>query len=173
VVGSPTVILKLGGLAACSRGILNCLGAVWDPVVCVPNLAVEDSLISDLISENVVAGARGVGEPSFAGGGGGGGAIISEVEGAPRGPRGSDSRSRDSRRETTDFARREPVGRRREEIWDVIGGGRREGVEADMEDGDLAVGICFGGEEDTVVVVLIEDETPNGPVDEAVHTDTY
>ena len=54
------------------------------------------------------------GESSFAGGGGG--AIVSG-EVSPRGPRGSDSRSKSSNFEMTDWPRRDPVGRRR----DVIG----------------------------------------------------
>ena len=51
---------------------------------------------SDLISAKVVGGCRGVrveGESSFAGGGGG--ATLS-VAFSPRGPRGSDSRSKSS-----------------------------------------------------------------------------
>jgi hypothetical protein len=132
VVGSPTEILKLGACAARSRGTLNCLVAL-----CPPSLAAAASLISALISKNVVGGALRVVESSFAGGGGGG-ETTSEVEGSPRGPRGSDSMSRVSRRVTSDCARREPGGRRREEIGEARGAGRSDGVEADMEDVGLS-----------------------------------
>ena len=56
------------------------------------------------------------GVSSFAGGGGG--AIVSGAV-SPKGPRGSDSRSNSSSLETTDWPRREPGGRRREEIGEV------------------------------------------------------
>jgi hypothetical protein len=77
------------------------------------------SAISDLISANVVGGCLvtlGAGESSFAGGGGG--AMTSGAD-SPNGPRGSDSKSRSSNLETIDWAKREPVGRRREAIGDV------------------------------------------------------
>lgn len=67
-------------------------------------------------------------ESSFAGGGGG--AIVSGAV-SPRGPRGSDSRSSSSSLETTDCPRREPGGRRREEIGefrDVVRGVDVDGV---------------------------------------------
>lgn len=88
---------------------------------------------SDLISAKVVGGCRGVrveGESSFAGGGGG--ATLS-VAFSPRGPRGSDSRSKSSNLEMTDWPRREPVGRRREDIGEdcfVLDGVR--GVEIEV-----------------------------------------
>jgi hypothetical protein len=77
------------------------------------------SAISDLISANVVGGCLatlGAGESSFAGGGGG--ATTSGAD-SPKGPRGSDSKSRSSNLETMDCAKREPVGRRREAMGDV------------------------------------------------------
>ena len=91
---------------------------------------------STLSSEKVIAGCfcvdlTGVGVSSLAGGGGG--ATVSEVEEPPSGPRGSDSRSSSSRRETTDCARREVVGRRREDCGEARVDGWSEGVEADME----------------------------------------
>jgi hypothetical protein len=99
---------------------------------------------SVLSSEKVVAGcfvvvvlAAGAGVSSFAGGGGG--AKLSEVEDPPNGPRGSDSRSNSSRRETMDCARRDVVGRRREDCGEARGAGRRDGVEADIE-----VLVCVG-----------------------------
>jgi hypothetical protein len=75
---------------------------------------------SDFISANVVAACledRVEGLSSFAGGGGG--ATISGA-GSPRGPRGSDSKSKSSNLETIDWPRREPVGRRREVIGDDL-----------------------------------------------------
>lgn len=98
VVGSPTVIWKLGGWAACSSGILNGRDTGgWTATL-------KASVTSDLISAKVVGGCcRGVRvgrESSFAGGGGG----VATVSGAvwPKGPRGSDSRSKSSSFETTD-----------------------------------------------------------------------
>jgi len=86
VVGSPTVMWKVGGCAACSSGILSCLDT--DGGCCCCTLVDNGSLRSALISANVVAGCFDVLESSFAGGGGG--ATVSFEVVSPRGPRGSD-----------------------------------------------------------------------------------
>ena len=100
VVGSPTVMWNVGGKAACSRGILNCRETAGG---CVrESVNREVSAKSDFISANVVGGClngRAEGESSFAGGGGG--ATISGAL-SPRGPRGSESKSKSSNLETTD-----------------------------------------------------------------------
>jgi hypothetical protein len=78
------------------------------------------SAISDFISANVVAGCLDVrteGVSSFAGGGGG---ATSSGADSPSGPRGSDSKSNSSNFDVTDCPRREPVGRRREVIGDLV-----------------------------------------------------
>jgi hypothetical protein len=81
--------------------------------------------MSDFISAKVVAGCFGVGgkASSFAGGGGGGAVVCAEV--SPRGPRGSDSKSRSDNLETIDEPRREPVGRRPEASEDLESAGAR------------------------------------------------
>jgi hypothetical protein len=74
---------------------------------------------SDFISAKVVGGCLVTlvaGESSFAGRGGG--ATMSGAD-SPKGPRGSDSISKSSNFETIDWAKREPVGRRREAIGDM------------------------------------------------------
>jgi hypothetical protein len=91
------------------------------------------SAISDLISANVVGGCLatlGAGESSFAGGGGG---ATSSGADSPKGPRGSDSKSRSSNLETMDCAKREPVGRRCEAIADVRLADEVRAVDAETE----------------------------------------
>ena len=71
------------------------------------------------------------GESSFAGGGGGA-AVDSFAPVSPSGPRGSDSTSKFSSLETmTDCVRRDPAGRRREEIGEERVAGR--GVDVEVE----------------------------------------
>jgi len=69
-------------------------------------------------------------ESSFAGGGGG--ATISDAD-SPKGPRGSDSKSKSSSLETMDWAKREPGGRRREAIGDVRVVVEARGADVDPE----------------------------------------
>jgi hypothetical protein len=102
VVGSPTVMWKVGCWAACSSGVLNCRDTGGG---CgLAGSASRGASISALISENVVAGCclvcRADGESSFAGGGGG--ATVSDPPVSPSGPSGSDSKSKSSSFETTD-----------------------------------------------------------------------
>ena len=78
--------------------------------------------MSLLISAKVAGGSLVglvalVEESSFAGGGGG--VEISSGPDSPSGPSGSDSRSKSWSFETTDWPRREPVGRRREVIGEI------------------------------------------------------
>jgi hypothetical protein len=89
--------------------------------------------MSFLISAKVAGGSRVVAlaeESSFAGGGGG-----VEISGAdsPSGPSGSDSRSRFSSFEATDWVRREPGGRRREVIGEIRVVGVDEGVSEGLD----------------------------------------
>ena len=67
--------------------------------------------------------------------GGGGGATISGAD-SPRGPRGSESKSNSSSLETTDWPKRDPVGRRRELI------GEERGVVVVRGGGRLIEGFC-------------------------------
>ena len=97
-------------------------------------------------------------ESSFAGGGGGV-AIMSGVD-SPRGPRGSESRSKSSSFEITDWPRREPVGRRRD------ASGEERGAEVRGVDVDV-VGFCSDVGRGGMRAVLVLDES-NRPEDVAM-----